>query len=68
MAFAAEGRSRIAVFAGSAGALINMLTSLVGVVFGARIAKLIPPNYIKGGAGVLFVLLGLWMLFSPGGK
>jgi len=66
MAFAAEGRSRLAVFIGSAGALV--LTSLLGVVFGASIAKLIPPNYVKGGAGVLFVLLGLWMLFSPGGK
>jgi putative Ca2+/H+ antiporter (TMEM165/GDT1 family) len=66
MAFAAEGRSRLAVFTGSAGALV--LTSLLGVVFGATIAKVIPPNYIKAGAGALFVLLGLWMLFSPGGK
>jgi len=30
--------------------------------------RLIPPNYIKTGAGALFVLLGLWMLLSPGGK
>ena len=34
----------------------------------AAVAKLIPPNYIKMGAGVLFVVLGFWMLFSPGGK
>jgi len=66
MAFAAEGKSRLAVFIGSAGALT--LTSLLGVVFGAAIAKLIPPNYIKAGAGVLFVVLGLWILFSPDGK
>jgi len=66
MAFAAEGRSLSAVFIGSAGALV--LTSLLGVVFGASIAKVIPPNYIKAGAGVLFVVLGLWMLFSPGSK
>jgi Ca2+/H+ antiporter, TMEM165/GDT1 family len=66
MAFSAEGKSRFAVFIGSAGALV--LTSLLGVVFGAAITKMIPPNYIKTGAGVLFVVLGVWMLFSPGGK
>lgn len=66
LAFSAEGKSRLAVFIGSAGALV--LTSLLGVVFGAAVAKLVPPNYIKIGAGVLFVILGLWMLIFPGGK
>ena len=65
-AFSAEGKSRLAVFIGSAGALV--LTSLLAVVFGAAVAKLVPPNYIKIGAGVLFILLGFWMLFFPGGK
>ncbi len=66
LAFSAEGKSRLAVFIGSAGALV--LTSLLGVVFGAAIAKLIPPNLIKIGAGVLFLILGAWMLFFPGGR
>ncbi|MCX5878963.1 MAG: TMEM165/GDT1 family protein [Deltaproteobacteria bacterium] len=66
LAFSAEGKSRLAVFIGSAGALV--LTSLLGVIFGAAIAKVIPPNTIKIGAGVLFLILGFWMLFSPGGK
>jgi putative Ca2+/H+ antiporter (TMEM165/GDT1 family) len=66
LAFSAEGKSRLAVFIGSAGALV--LTSLLGVIFGAAIAKVIPPNTIRIGAGVLFVILGFWMLFSPGGK
>jgi len=66
LAFSAEGKSRLAVFIGSAGALV--LTSLLGVIFGAAIAKMIPPNTIKIGAGILFVVLGFWMLFSPGGK
>jgi len=66
LAFSAEGKSRLAVFIGSAGALV--LTSLLGVIFGAAIAKVIPPNTIKIGAGILFVVLGFWMLFSPGGK
>ena len=66
LAFSAEGKSRLAVFIGSAGALV--LTSLLGVVFGAVVAKLVPPSYIKIGAGILFVVLGLWMLIFPGGK
>ncbi len=66
MAFSAQGKSRLAVFIGSAGALT--LTSLLGVLLGAAIAKLIPPGYIKSGAGALFVALGLWMLLSPGGE
>ena len=66
LAFSAEGKSRLAVFIGSAGALV--LTSLLGVVFGAAVAKIVPPNAIKIGAGVLFVVLGLWMLIFPGSK
>ena len=65
-AFAAESKTKLAVFLGSAGALI--LTSLLAVVFGSAVSRLIPPNYIKMGAGGLFVLLGLWMLLTPGGK
>jgi putative Ca2+/H+ antiporter (TMEM165/GDT1 family) len=44
LAFSAEGKSRLSVFVGSAGALV--LTSLLGVVFGAAVAKLVPPSYI----------------------
>ena len=65
-AFAAESKSRLAVFLGSAGALV--VTSLLAVVFGSAVSRLIPANYIKIGAGALFVLLGLWMLLFPGSK
>jgi putative Ca2+/H+ antiporter (TMEM165/GDT1 family) len=65
-AFAAENKTRLAVFLGAAGALI--LTSLLAVIFGSAVSRLIPANYIKIGAGVLFVLLGLWMLLYPGVK
>ncbi len=64
--FAAESKSRLAVFLGSAGALV--LTSLLAVVFGSVVSRVVPANYIKIGAGALFVLLGLWMLLFPGGK
>ncbi|MEA2038942.1 MAG: TMEM165/GDT1 family protein [Thermodesulfobacteriota bacterium] len=65
-AFAAESKTRLAVFLGSAGALV--LTSLLAVVFGSAITRLIPGSYIRIGAGVLFVMLGGWMLLFPGGK
>ncbi|MBW1676779.1 MAG: TMEM165/GDT1 family protein [Deltaproteobacteria bacterium] len=65
-AFASNSKSRLAVFLGSAGALV--LTSLLAVLFGSVVSRLVPSNYIKIGAGALFVLLGLWMLLFPGGK
>jgi len=54
-AFAAESKSRLAVFLGSAGALV--LTSMLAVVFGSTLSRLVP----RVGAGALFVLLGLWI-------
>jgi Ca2+/H+ antiporter, TMEM165/GDT1 family len=65
-AFSAETKSRVSVFIGSAGALV--LTSLLGVLLGAAISRLIPPNFLKMGAGVLFVVLGIWMILFPGSK
>jgi len=66
LAFSAETKSRISVFLGSAGALI--LTSLLGVLLGAAISRFIPPNLLKMGAGVLFVILGIWMILFLGSK
>ena len=66
LAFSAESKSRVSVFIGSAGALV--LTSLLGVLLGAAISRLIPPNFLKMGAGVLFVILGIWMILFPGSK
>jgi putative Ca2+/H+ antiporter (TMEM165/GDT1 family) len=63
LAFAAEGKSRLAVFIGSAGALV--LTSLIAVILGAAVSRVVPANYIKTGAGALFIIIGLWMILSP---
>jgi len=63
---AAESKSRLCVFFGSAAALV--LTSFLAVIFGTGVSRLFPSNYIKTGTGILFVLLGLWMIFFPGGK
>ena len=64
--FAAGNESRLAVFIGSAAALV--LTSLLAVIFGSVVCRVIPADYIRIGAAILFVLLGLWMLFIPGAK
>jgi putative Ca2+/H+ antiporter (TMEM165/GDT1 family) len=66
LSFAAESESRLAVFLGSAGALVA--TSLLAVLVGAGLGRLVPANYVKTGAGALFVLLGIWMIVSSGGK
>ncbi len=65
-AFAAESKTRLSVFIGSAVALV--MTSLLAVLFGSAVSRLVPPNAIKMAAGGLFVVLGLWMLIFPGGK
>ncbi|RLB82177.1 MAG: hypothetical protein DRH24_08255 [Deltaproteobacteria bacterium] len=65
-AFAIENKSKLAVFLGSACALI--LSSLLAVVFGYAVSRLLPANYIQGGAGALFILIGLWILMFQGGK
>jgi len=64
--FAADSKSLWAVFLGSAGALV--LTSLLAVLFGSVVCRIVPAHYIRLGAGGLFVVLGLWMLLYPGGK
>jgi len=60
LAFSAEA-SLVCRFHRLAGALV--LTSLLGVVFGLP-SQSSSTNYIKIGAGVLFVILGLWSCYS----
>jgi Ca2+/H+ antiporter, TMEM165/GDT1 family len=61
LALATE-RSRWAVFAGSALALVT--TSALAVLGGDVVARLIPPHWIKRGAGALFIALGVLFLFA----
>jgi putative Ca2+/H+ antiporter (TMEM165/GDT1 family) len=60
LGFAAEGRSRLPVFVGSAAALVT--TSLLAVLAGGFIARYVPPLYLQRGAGLLFLALGAWTL------
>ncbi len=58
----AECNSKLSVFLGSAGALV--LSSLIAVIFGEAISRVIPPAFIKMGAGVFFLVVGFWTLYS----
>jgi putative Ca2+/H+ antiporter (TMEM165/GDT1 family) len=58
----AAGKSRWAVFLGSALALVT--TSALAVLGGDVVARVVPPHYIKRGAGVLFLALGVLFLLA----
>ena len=55
---AESGRPAV-VFVGASLALIS--SSLVGVLLGRWLSKLMPPELLERGAGVLMVVLGLWL-------
>jgi len=64
LSLSANYNSKISVFLGSALALI--VSSLLAVLFGAGLSRLLPPNYIQIGAGIFFIVIGIWMLiFIP---
>jgi putative Ca2+/H+ antiporter (TMEM165/GDT1 family) len=60
--FSAECDSRLSVFLGSAGALV--LSSLIAVMLGGWVSRLIPPVAIKMGAGIFFLVVGAWTIYS----
>jgi putative Ca2+/H+ antiporter (TMEM165/GDT1 family) len=60
--FSAECDSRLSVFLGSAGALV--LSSLIAVFLGAAVSRFVSPAMIKTGAGVFFIIVGVWTLYA----
>lgn len=56
--------NRLSVFLGSASALV--CTSLLAVLAGEIISRYIPPQYIRRGAGAIFIALGLLYIFRKG--
>ncbi len=54
--------SRLSVFLGSAGALV--LSSLIAVLLGAGVSRFVSPTAIKLGAGVFFLVVGTWTIYS----
>lgn len=65
LSLAAGGSSRWSVFLGSALALVA--TSAVAVLAGEALSRVIPPHWLQGGAGVLFLVLGVVFLLGATG-
>ena len=64
MAMAADSKAPVAVFAGAILALA--IVTLIGVAIGGTLTRFIPAEWIKRGAGVLFIAVGAFMLISRG--
>ena len=64
LSLAASGHSRLAVFLGSAGALI--LTSGIAVIVGAALARVVPEVWLQRAAGVGFIVMGVLFLTGKG--
>jgi putative Ca2+/H+ antiporter (TMEM165/GDT1 family) len=62
LSLSAGGSSRWIVFAGSAAALVA--TSAIAVVAGEALTRAVPPEWIKRGAGALFIVLGVFFLLG----
>lgn len=62
LSLAAGSTSRVAVFLGSALALVA--TSLIAVLAGDLVARYIAPIWVKRAAGVLFLALGVVYLVT----
>lgn len=60
MLLVAQSKAPLAVFLGAALALA--LTSLLGVVFGEAIARIVPAQHLHVGAGVAFIALGVLLI------
>lgn len=56
-------RKPAAVFLGAAAALVAV--TAIGVLFGQAIMRLVPEQFIRRGAALLFVGMGVWMLLHP---
>jgi Ca2+/H+ antiporter, TMEM165/GDT1 family len=64
LSLAASGQSRMAVFLGAAGALV--LTSVIAVLAGAALTRMVPAVWIHRVAGVGFIVMGVLFLAGKG--
>lgn len=62
MTLSAQSDSAFSVFLGAALALA--LSALLGVVFGEAVTKLVPTHYIHLGAGIMFMVLGFFLILG----
>jgi putative Ca2+/H+ antiporter (TMEM165/GDT1 family) len=57
-----QNLSRVGVFAAASTALV--FSSLLAVLFGAQISRLVAPSALKALAGLGFLAIGMWMLIG----
>ena len=62
LAVAASSRSRWAVFAGAALALVSI--TFISVLVCEALVKIVPVEYVKRAAGVMFILIGVTILLG----
>ncbi len=66
LTFATSNSSRLSVFLGAACALVA--TSAIAVLAGEGIARLVSPLWLKRIAGIAFVVIGVWVIWSARGE
>jgi Ca2+/H+ antiporter, TMEM165/GDT1 family len=64
LALSSSGRSRLSVLIGAASALV--LTSVLAVVAGEAIGRAVPAVWLRRGAGLLMLGLGVLLLAQKG--
>ncbi len=62
LSFASSGQSRLSVFLGSALALVA--ASAIAVMVGEALSRVVPPLLLQRIAGVAFLVIGVWVLWS----
>jgi putative Ca2+/H+ antiporter (TMEM165/GDT1 family) len=55
---------RLGVFVAAAGALVA--STLIAVLAGGLVTRVVSPSTLKTAAGVAFILVGVWTLISKG--
>ncbi|OWZ83652.1 TMEM165/GDT1 family protein [Natranaerobius trueperi] len=65
MLLATQKKSAIGVFIGASTALV--LSALIGVTLGHYLSKLVPEHILKIGAGISFIVIGVFLLWAPKG-
>jgi putative Ca2+/H+ antiporter (TMEM165/GDT1 family) len=64
MSLAAGSKSRWSIFLGASLGLV--LTSALAVLGGDLVSRYVPANWVRRGAGLLFLVLGALYLFGSG--
>ncbi|MFO0596018.1 MAG: TMEM165/GDT1 family protein [Myxococcaceae bacterium] len=62
LSFATSSTSRLTVFLGASAALVA--STLIAVFAGEALTRVVSPKALQRAAGVLFLVIGAWVLYS----